>query len=174
MPVGDPKLAKLVVEKLLIIRVGDEAPDFEAKTLAGQPIKLSDYRGKVVLLDFWATWCAPCLAELPNIERAYRRYGKEGQLVIIGVSLDFDGATVRRFLRRRKPSWPQLAVCPADENPVAKLYNVTNVPATFLIDGQGKVVAKDLRGRSLRKQLRKLLSSAGGQQAAVQAVPAER
>jgi len=126
-------------------------------TLAGKKIKLSELRGKVVLLDFWATWCSPCVAEIPNIKRAYEQYNKDGDFVVVGISVDQDPSAVTRFLKTRGVSWPQIAAGPADISPIAKTYNVSGVPATFLIDRDGKVVAKDLKGRRLGRELNKLL-----------------
>ena len=157
VPVGDPKLATIKIDKFLILRPGDKAPDFAATTLDGKPFKLSDLRGKVVLLDFWATWCTPCIAELPNLERAYEKFGKDGDFVVIGISLDSSDSAVQQFCEQRKIRWPQIVLGPAEQNPVAKRYNVSGIPATFLIGRDGKVVATDVHGRSLGRQLGSLL-----------------
>jgi peroxiredoxin len=150
----------LKIDKYLNVRVGDTAPDFIATALDGRQIRLDDLRGKVVLLDFWATWCAPCLAEMPNLKRAVDRYGKDGQFIVIGISLDSDAEFVRRFVQQRGIGWAQIVLGPAELNPVAKKYNVLGVPATFLIGPDGKVVAKDLRGLRLDAELTKLLPAA--------------
>ena len=150
-------MARIDIEKFLIVAVGDTAPDFVGKSLDGQEVRLSDFSGKAVLLDFWATWCAPCVAELPNVHRVYERFGKDGQFAVIGISLDDDEQLVRRFVRRRELPWPQIVAGPADRNPLAKQYNVTGIPATFLIDAHGRVVAKDLRGDALERELAKLI-----------------
>lgn len=160
VPVGDPKLAMLKIDKYLIIRVGETAPDFTATTLDGRPIKLDDLKGKIVLLDFWATWCAPCLAEMPNLKRAIDRYGKDGRFVVIGISLDDDAESVKRFVKQHGMGWAQVVLGPAEQNPVARKYNVSGVPAMFLIGPDGKVVAKDVRGRRLDTELSKLLPPA--------------
>lgn len=157
VPVGDPKLALFNVEKFLIINVGEQAPAFAVKTLDGKELKLSDLQGKVVLVDFWATWCAPCLQEMPNIKKSYDAYGKDGRFAVVGISLDGDEAMVKTFLKKWDAPWPHAVLGPADTNPVAKLYNVSQIPATFLIGPDGTVVAKDLRGGKLEKELKKLL-----------------
>ncbi|MCP4248478.1 MAG: TlpA family protein disulfide reductase, partial [bacterium] len=113
--------------------------------------------GKVVLLDFWATWCAPCIAELPNLRRAVEEYGGKGDFVIVGISLDSGESAVKEFQKRRKVTWTQIVLGPAQDNPVAKKYNVSAIPAMFLIGRDGKVVAKDLHGRALQRELGKLL-----------------
>jgi peroxiredoxin len=153
VPVGDPKVGMIKIEKLLGVKVAEVAPDFQATTLDGKAIKLSDLRGKVVLLDFWATWCGPCIAELPNVKQAYEKYGKGGAFEIVGISLDQDPEQVRRFVKSQQMPWPQIVLGPG--NPVAKQYNVTAIPATFLIDRDGKVIAKDLRGKDLDQELAK-------------------
>lgn len=137
--------------------MGEEAPLFAAKDLEGNAVKLEDLRGKVVLLDFWATWCAPCLAELPNLEKLHEQFGDDG-LVILGVSVDAEASAVERFLEQRKIPWRQIAAGDTESNPIARKYNVSAVPSTFLIDKNGKVAAKDLTGWRLQRKVSKLLN----------------
>jgi peroxiredoxin len=141
----------------LTLRPGDAAPVFRATTIDGREIALSELRGKVVLIDFWATWCAPCVAEIPTIKRALNKYGTNGEFVVVGVSLDSGADVVRRFVEQRKIPWPQIALGPAEQNEIAKKYNVVGIPATFLIDRDGKVAAVELRGAALDQELGKLL-----------------
>ena len=140
------------------MRIGEQAPDFTVTTLTDKQVKLSDLRGKVVLLDFWATWCTPCIAELPNLQRAYDEFGQDGEFVLLGISLDAEADTMRAFLKDRQLPWEQAVLGPAEINPVALKYFVTGVPATFLIDREGKVVGRDLRGLALHQALRGQLS----------------
>jgi peroxiredoxin len=157
VPVGDPKLAAIDVERFLIVNVGETAPDFVATTMDGKELRLSELRGKVVLLDFWATWCGPCIARLPALQRLQQQHADGNDFVVVGISLDTGTEEVKQFIGQRKLSWPQIAAGPADKNPVAKAYNVEGVPATFLIDREGKVAAKDLHGWRLRWKVNKLL-----------------
>ncbi len=131
-----------------MITAGQVAPDFSAATLDGQTVTLSALRGKVVLVDFWATWCMPCVAELPNVRKAHDAYGATGELVVLGISMDHDRAKVERFARGNAP-WQHIIGGPAEDNTIARKYAVSGVPATFLIDHEGKVVARDVRGRRL-------------------------
>ncbi len=160
VPVGDPSVAAIKIEKFLPLNVGDPAPELAGKSLEGKEIRLADLRGKVVLLDFWATWCAPCVGELPNLKRAYDRYLADGKLVIIGISVDDDADRLRSFLKEKDVPWTQISLGGTESNPIAKSYNVSGVPATFLIGPDGKVVAKDLTGQALHDELAKLLGTA--------------
>jgi peroxiredoxin len=92
---------------------------------------------------------------MPNVKRAYQEFGRDGEFVVVGISLDQDESLVKQLVEKRKIPWPQVVLGPSEQNPVAKKYNVTGVPATFLIGRDGKVVAKDLTGRRLQRALRK-------------------
>ncbi len=123
-------------------------------------------KGKVVLLDFWATWCSPCLAEVPNIKKAVDRFGKDGRFAVVGISLDMSEVAAKAMVERFGMSWPHLVLGPAEENPVAKLYGVSGIPAMFLIDAEGRVVARDLRGEALQTELARRLEPAAPAQTA--------
>jgi peroxiredoxin len=143
----------LKIDKFVCIRTGDAAPDFTGTTLDGKSFKLSELKGKVVLLGFWATWCTPCLAEVPGIRKAVDRFGKDGRFTVVGISLDTGEQSVRAIVEKFGMNWPHLVLGPAEENPVAKLYGVSGIPAMFLIDADGTVVASDLHGEALHKEL---------------------
>lgn len=110
-------------------------------------------------MDFWATWCSPCIAEMVNIKRVYDEFGRDGAFEVLGVSLDTDERLVRRFIKR-KATWHQIVAGPAEKNPIAKKYLIEGIPATFLIDYEGKVVGKDLRGADLRRAVKRQLRRA--------------
>ena len=131
------------------LKVGDMAPDFGVKTLDGQNMRLADLKGKVVLVDFWAGWCAPCVAEIPNMQTIKAAHAGNGKFVMMGLSLDDKEEDVRGFVKRAKIDWPQAWVG-IDSEPV-KAYGATAIPATFLIGPDGRIVARDFRGEELKK-----------------------
>jgi len=132
------------------LQPGKEWPDFEAKDLSGKPLSVGKFKGKVVLVDFWATWCGPCVAELPNVKKAYAEYHDAG-FEIIGVSLDNKREALDEFLKKNKMSWPQTFDGKGWENEIAGQYGIQSIPATFLIGPDGKIIARDLRGPALEK-----------------------
>jgi thiol-disulfide isomerase/thioredoxin len=127
------------------------------KTVAGKPFDISQYKGKVVIVDFWATWCGPCLAELPNLKKIYEKYHDRG-LEIVGVNLDDDGEQLAKFLKDNDYPWLILHNSDpkkADDkkkgfsDPNAEFYGITGIPTIILIDRKGKVISLDARGEQL-------------------------
>ncbi|MBN1510753.1 MAG: TlpA family protein disulfide reductase [Phycisphaerae bacterium] len=152
-------IAKVKVQS---VQAGTPAPDFEATTLDGKPFKLSDLRGKVVLVDFWATWCVPCVAELPRVKALYEKFGGD-HFAVVGISFDSDAATARKFTSAQQLPWTQIWAEKGDEGPIAGLYGVGGIPATFLVGADGKVIERDLRGDELTKAVaRETRKLAGG------------
>ncbi len=125
------------------VEVGDVAPDFTRADLAGVQVRLADYRGKLVILNFWATWCAPCLEEMPLLSRWQRDYGAQG-LQIVGVSMDDDVTPVEQFLTQRPVRYP---IVMGDAKLGERFGGVLGLPLSFLIDAQGRIVAR-YQGRS--------------------------
>lgn len=117
--------------------------------LDGKVWTADELEGRVVLLDFWATWCAPCLAELPNLRQLAKRHPSD-DLVILGITLDtLDRRRLRSFLRRHDITWPQVHQPQGVDGEIARRFNVEAVPSTFLVDRAGRLVARDLHGRAL-------------------------
>jgi peroxiredoxin len=136
---------------------GDMAPDIVMNDPNGQTRKLSDLRGKVVLLDFWASWCGPCRRENPNVVRAYEKYKDRG-FEIFSVSLDSDAGKWQRAIEQDQLTWPN-HVCDMRgwRNEAAQAYGISSIPHTMLIDRDGSVLATHLRGAMLESALRGVL-----------------
>jgi peroxiredoxin/Skp family chaperone for outer membrane proteins len=135
---------------------GAKFPDFDVKDTAGKPLSISNYKGKVLLLDFWATWCGPCVHELPNVIKAYDAYHSKG-FEIIGVSLDKDEQKLAGFTKEKKMAWAQYFDGLVWQNKLAVKYGINSIPATFLLDGEGKIIGRDLRGEALDQAVAKAL-----------------
>jgi len=134
------------------LKIGAAAPDFTQVNVDGKPVTLSSFKGKVVLIDFWASWCSPCRQEIPNIVNQYKQYKDKG-FEIISVSLDNSRAKWLLALKQEGMSWPQLSDLKGESNAVARLYGVSAIPATFLVDKDGKLLSTGLRGEELNKKL---------------------
>jgi peroxiredoxin len=147
------KASKDIQRKLT---VGAKFPDFDEEDLDGKPLSIARFKGKVVLVDFWATWCGPCIGELPNVLAAYEKHHAKG-FEIVGISLDSDRAKLDKFIADRKMTWPQYFDGKGWQTKLAGVYGVNSIPATYLLDGEGKIIAKNLRGEALEEAVAKAL-----------------
>ena len=132
--------------------VGADAYDFEQNDVNGKPVKLSDFKGKYVLIDFWASWCKPCRQENPNVVKAYQAY-KDKNFEILGVSLDSDKNNWLKAIKDDGLTWTNVSDLKGWKNEVGELYAIKAVPTNYLISPEGKIIAKDLRGADLEKFL---------------------
>lgn len=136
--------------------IGSQALDFTQADPDGNPIKLSSFKGKYVLVDFWASWCRPCRVENPNVVKAFEKF-KDKNFTVLGVSLDSNKEAWLKAIEADNLKWPHVSDLKQWNNEVAAMYHVTSIPQNFLIGPDGKILAKDLRGEDLEKKLCELL-----------------
>lgn len=146
---------KLTIDTMRKTAIGSIAPDFTLTNPEGKDISLSDYRGKYVLLDFWASWCGPCLREVPNVRKVYDRYHPKG-FEILSVSLDDKKDNWTEAIDKHHLNWEHVSSLKGWQCPVAKLYSVSGVPAMFLLDQDGRIIACGLRGEELGQKVASL------------------
>lgn len=160
-PLRESDLGKELAARIAKVKKTQEgmlAPDFTQLDVNGKPVKLSDFRGKYVLLDFWASWCGPCRRENPNVVKAYNDFKAKG-FEVLGVSLDKreDRDKWLQAIQKDGLSWTQVSDLKVWDNEAAKLYDVNAIPMNFLIDPDGKIIAKYLRGEALETTLKKVM-----------------
>ncbi len=136
--------------------VGVMAMDFTQNDVNGKPVSLSDFRGKVVLVDFWAAWCGPCRGENPNVVAAYNKYKSKG-FTVLGVSLDKDKARWLEAIEKDGLTWTQVSDLKYWDNEVSKMYGIRGIPANILVGKDGKILAKNLRGDALPEKLAEIM-----------------
>ncbi|MBN1508099.1 MAG: redoxin domain-containing protein [Sedimentisphaerales bacterium] len=148
----------IALRPLTYPKVGEPAPLFEARTFDGRTIKLADLRGKVVLLDFWATWCSPCVAQLPQVQQIHEAFRDSDKFAMIGMSLDWDIERAENFLARKPLKWSQVSLGNMETSPVVRQYGVGDIPMTVLIDPEGKILARGVPIDQLKERIRTALA----------------
>lgn len=144
------------IELLSKTAVGSTAPDIVLQDPFGKTISLSSLRGKTVLIDFWASWCKPCREESPNLVKAYNKYKTSG-FEVFSVSLDDNRDAWQKAINDDKLLWTHVSDLMKWNSSVVSLYNIESIPFTVLIDGNGKIIAKNLRGKALDEKLAEVL-----------------
>lgn len=144
------------LEQASALAVGAKAPSFKAETPEGEELALEDALGEYTLVDFWAAWCVPCRKENPNIVKVYNKYHEKG-FNVLGVSLDKTRDDWLGAIQKDGLKWNQISNLRFWNDPIAKQYNIKAIPANFLLDKEGVIVARDLRGPNLEKKIGELL-----------------
>nr|MBA3900830.1 TlpA family protein disulfide reductase [Bacteroidota bacterium] len=145
------------VDELTQLAIGAQAPEISQRNPEGDIVSLSDLRGKVVLIDFWASWCRPCREENPKIVRLYNRFQDKG-FEILGVSLDDNKEAWVNAIRDDQLPWKQVSDLQGRNSIVGAKYQVEGIPHTVLVDREGKIIAKGLRGQALEQKIEEVLN----------------
>lgn len=149
---------KTSLNAIKTVVIGKPAPMFSGPSPDGKTVSLKEVMGKVTIIDFWASWCAPCRAENPNVVALYNEFHSKG-LNIIGVSLDKDAAKWKEAIAKDGLIWSHVSNLKFWEDPIAKQFNIQSIPATYILDAKGVIVAKDLRGEALKAKVKELLDA---------------
>ncbi len=158
--VKESELSKYVNQQLALAKInpiGSQIADFSQADTSGRPVKISSFRGKYVLIDFWASWCRPCRQENPNVVTAFNKYHQKN-FTVVGVSLDQAKPAWINAIHMDGLTWTHVSDLKGWGNEVASLFKVTSIPQNLLIDPKGKIIAKNLRGEALEKKLEELLN----------------
>jgi len=155
-------LGQKIAQKLRLLsrrQIGQQMPDFTQPDTSGHPVNFNEFKTgyKYILVDFWASWCAPCRAENPNVLKAYNKYKDKG-FTVIGISVDDNAVSWKKAIRHDKMPWTQLSDLKGWKNKLSTALGIEFIPSNLLLDAEGKIIAKDLRGADLEKKLSDLLN----------------
>lgn len=145
-----------IIKQLENVQIGKVAPEFSLPDTAGVSVSLSDFRGKYVLLDFWASWCPPCRRENPNVVKAFNEY-KDKNFTIVGISLDKDKSKWMKAIADDNLAWTHLSDLKYWDSEIPALYGVRGIPANVLLDPDGVIVSKNITGEDLHKKLKEVI-----------------
>jgi len=150
------KMVEQLISSAKVGAIGSMAADFTQNDTANNPVSLSSFRGKYVLVDFWASWCRPCRMENPNVVRAYNRF-KDKNFTVLSVSLDMQKDNWVKAIKDDKLTWTNVSDLQYWNNAAAQLYRIQSVPQNILVDPEGKIIARNLRGEELEQALKSIL-----------------
>lgn len=156
--VAESKYVKIMdeqIQKMQSVAIGQPAPQFTQNDTIGNPVSLEQFKGKYLLVDFWAAWCSPCRQENPNVVAAYEKFHEKG-FDILGVSLDKDKGRWLDAISADNLTWTQVSDLKGWQNEASNLYAVSSIPANFLLDPDGVIIAKDLREEALHEKLEEI------------------
>lgn len=152
---------KRLAERLVVLKrsaIGTPMLNFTQNDTEGKAVNFTSFKGKYVLVDFWASWCGPCRAENPNVLKAYNKYQNQN-FTVVGISLDDKGENWKKAIKEDGMPWTQLSDLKGWKNEVSQYYGINGIPSTLLVDPSGKIIAKDLRGELLNKKLEELFKN---------------
>jgi peroxiredoxin len=150
-------MVKDILDKARLTDIGQPAPDFTQYDTAGTAVTLSSFKGKYMLVDFWASWCGPCRRENPAVVKAWQRFHPKG-FDVLGISLDNDKDKWLEAIKKDQLPWTQVSDLHGWQNSVARLYGIRGIPMNYLLDKDGRIIAKNLRGEALEQKLTALLN----------------
>lgn len=139
------------------LQIGQKAPSFVTETVDGNSVSLSDLNGEFVLLEFWGTWCGPCRPEIPHLKDLKDKHGDE-KLTIVGIALDENEKDVQDFTSENKMNWQQILQTEMWDSEIVRSYNVFGVPRMYLVDPEGTIIAKDLRGEEMVSEVDRMIT----------------